>query len=373
VCPTKCTCPDTVVDETADTSGSSGKSNVANGTPTEPFWPLAPPEATTEVRGSGSGPVITFEKIIHDFGQVSPKSKNVCEFRFKNNGTDTLSLNRKIISTCGCTAPVLTKTEYAPGEEGIVHVTYTANSIPMKEIKTLTVQGNDPQKPQIKLTIVAEIVSRVAYEPKQLDLLLKDNIATCPPVTLRSLDGIPFSVTEMLCTGNSITTEFDPSIQATEFTIHPKLDLEKLQKLPTGYFTLTLTHPECKQVTIRYKTRSGFQFVPAFPMFFNAEPNIPVQKVVHLSNDTGEDFEIASFSSERNLVEVLEQTKVALNGMKGARYRLKLSVTPPIRTSDEKIFTDTLLVHLTNSQTLKLDCRGIYKIPQAVAGPYPTP
>jgi len=361
------------VDETTATPGSSVKSPVAQGIPTEPFWPLAPPKATTEVRESGAGPVMTFEKTVHDFGQVNPESKNVCEFRFKNTGTDTLSLNRKIISTCGCAAPVLAKTEYAPGEEGVIHVTYTANRLPMKDRKILTVQGNDPQKPQVKLTIVAEIVSRVAYEPKQLDLLLKDNIATCPPITLRSLDGIPFSVTEMLCTGNSITTELDPSVQATEFTIQPKLDMEKLQQLPIGYFTLTLTHPACKQVTIRYKTRSGFQFVPAFPMFFNAEPNRPVQKVVHLSNDTGEDFEIASFSSERNLVEVLEKTKVTPNGMKGARYRLKLSVTPPIRTREEKIFTDTLSVHLTNGQTLKLNCRGIYATTQAAAGPFPPP
>ena len=210
------------------------------------------------------------------------------------------------------------------------------------------------------------------FEPKKLELSVKGKTATCPPITLRSLDGNVFSVTRMLCTGNCMTADFDPSVQATEFTIQPRLVVEKLQRVPKGYLTLTLAHPKCKQVTIRYETRSAFQFVPTLPMFFNAEPNVPIQKVVHLSNDNGEDFEIASFSSERNLVDVLEKTKVPSGARQGVGYRLRVSITPPIRTGKEKIFTDTLSIRLTNGQTLKLDCRGIYATSQATTQ-YPRP
>ena len=87
-CP-KCACPTKVVDETATTAGSSAESPVAQGTPTEPFWPFGPPGATTEAQDLDSGAIITFEKTVHDFGQVSPGSKNVCEFKFKNTGTGT--------------------------------------------------------------------------------------------------------------------------------------------------------------------------------------------------------------------------------------------------------------------------------------------
>ena len=371
-CP-KCACPPTVVDETAITVGGSAESPVAQGIPTEPFWPLAPPGAARQSQNVSHGAIMTFEKTVHDFGQVGPRSKNVCEFRFKNTGTNTLTVQRRIGSTCGCTATMLTQTDYAPGEEGAIQVTYTASSIPTTARKTLTVHSNDPKNPQVRLTIAAKIATQIAYEPKQLDLLLKDNAATCPPITLRSLDGTAFSVAGVLCTGNSMSAEIDSSVRATEFTIQPTVDVEKLQKLPTGYIALSLTHPECKLVTIRYKTRSGFQFVPALPMFFNAEPNIPTQKVVHLSNDYGEDFEIASFSSERNLVDVSKMTKLAPDGKGQIRYRLMVSMTPPMRTGEEKIFTDTLSIHLTNGQTLELDCRGIYTIPQAAAGPYPPP
>ena len=95
-------------------------------------------------------------------------------------------------------------------------------------------------------------------------------------------------------------------------------------------------------------------------------------KVVHLSNDNGEDFEIVSFSSERNLVGVLEKTKLPSGAREEVRYRLRVSITPPIRTGNENIFTDTLSIHLTDGQTLKLDCRGIYATSQSTTQ-YPPP
>lgn len=341
----------------------------------EPPAVLMPPIAIgerTEVHSVSRGPTITFDKTVHDYGQVSPRSKNVCEFRFKNTGTGTLTVGRKIDSTCGCTATTLAKTDYVPSEEGVIKVTYSASTLTTTVKKYMTVHSNDKENPQVRLTITAKIVPRVAYEPKQLDLLLNGNAEACPPITLRSLDGTAFSVTGVLSTGNCITAEFDPSVKATEFTIRPTPDMEKLQRLPAGYLVLTLTHPECKHLRIKYQTRSGFQFVPALLLLFNTEPNIPVQRDVWLSNNYGEDFEIASFSSERNLVDVIEKKKVAPKDEEGARYRLRLSIMPPIRVGEKGIFTDTLSVHLTNGQTPKLNCRGFYATTQA-ATPYPPP
>ncbi len=183
----------------------------------------------------------------------------------------------------------------------------------------------------------------------------------CHPITLRSLDGTPFSVTGVFCSGNSLAATFDRSAQATEFALPLTADVERLQKVPTGSLMLTLTHPECKQVTIGYRLRSGFQFAPALPMCFDAKPNVPVRKTVYLSNNEGRDFEIASFSSERNVVEVVEKAKIAPQDGEGARYRLQVSMLPPAKTTGaERIFTGTLPVHLTTGQTLKLDCRGFY-------------
>jgi len=347
--------------EPAAVPASPVGSPVAQRRPTKPLSPPGPSVAAKEASRANGGPTITFEKTVHDYGEIAPQSSNVCEFRFKNTGTAVLRVEPKIVSTCGCTAPLLAKTEYAPGEEGVIKVTHSAENRATKTTKYLTVCSNDRDQPQVRLTIIANVVPKVACEPEQLDLSIKDNVAMCPPITLRSLDGTPFSVTGMFCSGNCLTAKLDPSAQAAAFTLQPTPDVEKLQKIPVGSLMLTLTHPECKQVTIGYKLRSGFQFVPVLPMFFDAKPNVPIQKAVYLSNNEAKDFEIASFSSERNLVQVVEKTKTAPQGGEGARYRLQVSITPPPKTTGaERIFTATLLVHLTTGQTLKLDCRGFY-------------
>lgn len=347
--------------EPAAVPASSVGSPVAQRRLTDPLSPPGPSATTKEASRANGGPTITFEKISHDYGEVAPQSSHVCEFRFKNTGTAVLRVEPKIVSTCGCTAPILSKTEYTPGEEGVIKVTYSAENRATKTTRYLTVRSNDRDHPQVRLSILANVVPRVACEPEELDLSIKDDTAMCPPIRLRSLNGTPFSITGMFCSGNCLTAPLDPSARATEFTLRLTPDVEKLRKIPAGALMLTLTHPECKEMTIRYKLRSGFQFVPVLPMFFDAKPNVPIQKAVSLSNNEGKDFEIASFSSERNLVQVIEKTKTAPQGREGARYRLQVSITPPPKTTGaERIFTATLLVHLTTGQTLKLDCRGFY-------------
>ena len=64
--------------------------------------PVAP-AARTEPSTTGGEPVITFEKNLHDFGEVGPQSRSVCEFRFKNTGMGRRDLLQRDIYQCsGC-------------------------------------------------------------------------------------------------------------------------------------------------------------------------------------------------------------------------------------------------------------------------------
>ncbi len=324
----------------------------------------SPPVATVVTAGEAvhvtGRPAIAFEETVHDYGEVAPRSQNVCEFRFRNSGTSTLTVGRKIDSTCGCTVPILTQTDYAPGEEGVIKVTYTASSIATTARKTLTVHCNDPDHPQVQLMITAKVVPRVVYEPKQLELLLKGEGQPVAPITLRSLDDNAFAVTGLISSGNCITGAFDPSVQAKEFTIPLAVDMDKLRRVPTGYVTLTLTHPACARVQLRYRALSEFQFTPPQLVLFNVKSNEIAQRDVWLSNNYGEDFEVTSVESERAVVKVLEKQKLAAQRGKGARYRLRLSITPPVRTDNAETFTDTLSLQLDDGTILKFNCRCFY-------------
>ena len=51
---------------------------------------------------SAASPKISFEKTVHDFGKIAAGTKNICEFKFTNSGTDVLKIG-KIKATCDCT------------------------------------------------------------------------------------------------------------------------------------------------------------------------------------------------------------------------------------------------------------------------------
>jgi hypothetical protein len=329
----------------------------------QPPPPSVTPTGPVEIPAAGGEPIMTFEKTLHDFGEVGPQRKSSCEFRFKNTGTGTLRIRQKIDSTCGCTVPVLSKTEYAPGEEGVIQVTYFAGAMGGTATKIITVHSNDRSHgAKVNLTIKATVVERVAYEPQQLLLRLKGPDAGSPAITVRSLDHRSFAVTRILSSGGAITADFDPSLQATEFTLRPTIDTGQLEKYPTGTLLLTLTHPECEGVRIAYRAVPEFEFSPPAITLFNADPNRPVQREVWLSNNYGQAFEIASCASTANLVQVTEKERVVAPDAQSFRYRLQLSIQPlPLpRSGTQRVFEDTLSVRLTNGSLLQLPCRIFY-------------
>ncbi|MHC4286547.1 MAG: DUF1573 domain-containing protein [Planctomycetota bacterium] len=179
------------------------------------------------------GPRITFEKLTHDFGEISPGTKNPCEFKFTNTGNALLKIG-KIKCSCGCTVPTLAKKDYAPGESGILKVVYNASRSPSTIRKSCSIPSNDKKTPTVVLTITAKIARKVEYEPQRLSLLVKGENAGCPEITLRSLDKQPFAIKNFKSTGNSITADYDTLVKATKFVLKPKIDIEKVQKGPPG-------------------------------------------------------------------------------------------------------------------------------------------
>ncbi len=317
-----------------------------------------------ETAAAGEEPRITFETNVHDFGEVGLLTKHVYEFRFKNTGTGVLKVEKKIDAVCGCTVPVLSQTDYAPGQEGTVQVTYTASDAAGSAIKLLRVWSNDKTNGgMVSLKIQATVAERVACEPKQLELRLKRPDA-CPPITLRSLDHKSFAVTGILSNGSAITADVDPSRQAPEFTLRPTLDPEQLQKHPTGNLVLALTHPECPEVRIPYQIVPEFQFTPATVVLFNVEPNHPLMlEGVVLSSSYAEEFEVASYASKTRRVRVLGKEKFVSDDQQDLGYRLRLGILPPVVSNSQGFFEDVLTVRLTNGKELQLPCRLFYRQP----------
>lgn len=308
-------------------------------------------KATTKV--NKPGPEITFEALIHDYGEIGAGTRNTCEFKFKNTGDALLKIS-KVHAPCGCTVPKLAKKEYAPGESGTLTVIYRSGNSSGSATKRLYVHNNDKAKPKLGLTIKAKVVMKVVHKPQRLNLLLKGENAGCPDITLTSRDKRQFSITSFKSTGDSITADFDASVKAETFVLKPKIDTEKLQKGLRGQVEIGLTHPECKKVTIIFDTLAEFKVDPRVIYVREAVPQKPVTKKVWIFSNYKEVVEVESTSSKKGIVKVLNQEKVR-NG-----YQFELQITPPAAESKARVFTDVFSIKLNGGQQLQMTCYGIY-------------
>jgi hypothetical protein len=315
-----------------------------------------PDGGTAGTNGVKKGPRITLSKTVHDFGEVYPKATLSCDFRFTNTGDQVLTVEQPR-STCPCTVGKLTKTEYAPGESGVIRV--TEFHVPADEgmaVEHLIVPTNDTTKDTIKLTVQAEVVIKVTFVPKKLNILLRNEGSERPEIKLTSIDGQPFAIKSFKATVTQMTCEYDPSVTAAKHVIRPEINIKGFHRRAEGRIEIELTHPECEKVTIPFVLVPIFQLEPYLIVLFDAEPVKPINKVLWLSNNLSEDYEVESVSPEKGLISVLSQEKTE------NVYKFELEIIPPPRVdADERRFQDTLYINIKGGKQLAVQCRGFYK------------
>lgn len=306
------------------------------------------PETEVTSPAAGTKPQITFEKTIYDFGEIAAGKKYSGQFKFTNTGSGIL----KIIEVKRCCGAVVTldKKELSPGQNGILKVEYTSGRMAGPVEKELRVYSNDKTNSKVDLTIKAQVVIRVDYQPQRIDLLLNKENAGCPEITIRSLDKQPFSIKSFQSTGDTITADFDPSVEATKFVLEPKVHPEKHLKHQGGLVAIGLTHPELDKVNIRFTTKQRFQLKPTGVFLLNPLPDKPSLNKVSIVSNYGEEFEIESTTSEKGMAKVVNQQAIK-DG-----YRLEIEITPPAPDDKTSMFDDMLNVNLKGGETLKIKC-----------------
>lgn len=326
-----------------------------NQTVRESLVPSEKPPVQVEVKPDvvKASPKIKFEKMLLDFGEVGPNTKKTGKISFTNKGDGPLTIT-KIPSCCGVHTH-LEKMQYAPGESGTIQVEWTSGARPSVFSRTMVVHSNDPTDPAVTLTVRAEIIQRVVCEPQRLQLVLDEGNAGCPDISIRSLNNEPFSIVGFKSTANSITADFDPSVEATKFVLQPKVDTTKLQKNLKGRISIKLTHPEGNTATILFDVLPRFKMQPPLIIVFDTEPEKPMMKTISVLNNYKQDFEIESVSSMNGVVgvKVVEKKKIK------SGYELNLEITPPAKRNGIK-FSDKFEINLDNGETLSITCNGYF-------------
>ncbi|MFT4779954.1 MAG: hypothetical protein ACI80P_000271 [Flavobacteriales bacterium] len=104
-----------------------------------------------------SGPVISLDKEVHDYGTIQQGGDGACEFTVTNEGTSALTITR-CKGSCGCTVPKCEKAPINPGATSKISVKYDTKRVgPINKSVTITSNAsNEPTKViRIKGTVEA--------------------------------------------------------------------------------------------------------------------------------------------------------------------------------------------------------------------------
>src|SRR2546421_7604992 len=114
--------------------------------------------------GATAQAALVFEKTELDLHPDLGAPTAVATFKYENKG-DTAVHIKAVRPSCGCTTAALAKNDVAPGEKGEITATFNIGDRTGLQVKTVTVETDDPKTPQTVLTFKANIAQLLELQP----------------------------------------------------------------------------------------------------------------------------------------------------------------------------------------------------------------
>lgn len=110
----------------------------------------------------GSGPMISVDKEVHDYGTIPQGANGTCEFVVTNTGDAPLILTQ-CKGSCGCTVPKCDTEPIKPGQKTTITVKYDTKRVgPIN--KSVTISSNATNTPE-KIVRIKGTVEASAETP----------------------------------------------------------------------------------------------------------------------------------------------------------------------------------------------------------------
>ena len=95
----------------------------------------------------GTGPMLSIDKEVHDYGTITQGSNGDCEFTVTNTGDQPLIISQ-CQGSCGCTVPNCDTAPIKPGATSVIKVHYDSNRVGAinKSVTITSNAGNAPSK-----------------------------------------------------------------------------------------------------------------------------------------------------------------------------------------------------------------------------------
>lgn len=172
-------------------------------------------------------PKIQFEQTVYDFGKTSQVENVSGTFKYKNVGDAVLKLEAPKPS-CGCTVAGLKPDTLNPGETGELAFTLNLGRARAIMEKRIAVKSNDPQTPEVSLSIKADYTPLYDINPGTLAPILAFGVnETEQFATVTRTDGKPVGTLRFNSSKPWIVAKLEPGAKADASTARVRITFQR--------------------------------------------------------------------------------------------------------------------------------------------------
>ena len=172
-------------------------------------------------------PKIQFDRMVYDFGKTSQVASVSGVFKFKNVGDALLKIEPPKPS-CGCTVAELKPNTLPPGASGELPFTLHLGVVKALFEKRIAVKSNDPQTPEVSLTIKADYTPLYDVNPITLGPRMAFGVNTAEQfTTLTRTDGKPLGPVRLVTSKPWITATVEPGAKVDEAVARIRVAIQR--------------------------------------------------------------------------------------------------------------------------------------------------
>lgn len=250
---------------------------------------------------------ITFEKVHHDFGKISPDRKVSAKYKVSNTGKGTLNITH-INPSCGCTSTMLGKWSLAPGESEYLEATFDPKGNKGVVRKSIQVTSNDPKNGTVTLTMEADVVQEIM--PSSSSLFFLDVPRHSPRkavVRLASGNGQPVKVAEVKIPGapylsSTVNTEGNDAVLEITFD-GKKVPAGQMRGIDAVTVKTSSQNQPVVPLNIQWELKAIVTFKPDRVAWVD-NAGKELRATVTLSSAEGKPFSLTGATSSNPLVKV---------------------------------------------------------------------
>ena len=309
-------------------------------------------------------PKATVAEPLKDVGTVSKGDKIVHDFVIKNEGDADLQITN-VQPACGCTVADFDKV-IKPGQTGKVHAVVDSSTFSGPISKGVSVFTNDPEHPQIELTIHAKVEPYISIKPGYARYItvqgepLEGNIAQ----TLWAPDGTSWDITGVDSPYPFLAVTFHeakpeerlPDAKGKQWKVEMKLSNQAKVGPLSDYVTVHTNHPKQKivQIPVSGFVRPVVATTPPNADFGKIELKEPLKKALNIRNFATEPIKVTSI--DPTLPKGIETKLETLE--EGREYQVRIILNPELAKGP---FLGKLVIHTDSPKVpvLEVEVKGI--------------